>query len=207
MSDGVATICLSRTQAAFLQDALHRLATLTRQAMTRPGLQAERHRALVNRAVVLEIADDALRSAMLEVPNSTRKSGRGMEVIASARASQATLTGRNSRTPPLATVGTSDVKPAAAKTKPTATAPIASSVNWLVATPAHALDHTMSHPSRERRVRVRRLPCNAWLRAFIGERPEASDVLVCERGSGVGNEDPQNAQQSTSLTDSSLEIY
>ncbi len=70
MSNGVVVLRLSRTQAAFLQVNLFQLATTTRQAMARPGLELERHMALASRASVLESTEDAVRSAMLEVPDS-----------------------------------------------------------------------------------------------------------------------------------------
>ena len=82
MSDDVVTVRLSRKQAAFLQANLSLLATTTRQAMTRPGLQPERRTALGTRATSLESIEDAVRGAMLEVPNSTRRSARGVEVVA-----------------------------------------------------------------------------------------------------------------------------
>jgi hypothetical protein len=82
MSDKVATICLSRNQAAFLQVNLSQLATTTRQAMARPRLEPERHLALGSRAFVLEKIEDAVRSAMLDVPNTTRKSARSVEAVA-----------------------------------------------------------------------------------------------------------------------------
>jgi hypothetical protein len=79
MSDDVVTVRLSRNQAAFLQANLSMLATTTRRAMSQPGLELHRHMALGSRAIVLESTEDAVRSAMLEVPNSTRKSARGVE--------------------------------------------------------------------------------------------------------------------------------
>ncbi len=79
MSNNVVELRISRDQAAFLQANLTWMAMTTRRAMTQPGLPPERHTALSRRAFVLESADDAVRSAMLEVPNSTRKSARGVE--------------------------------------------------------------------------------------------------------------------------------
>jgi hypothetical protein len=82
MSDDVVTVRLSRNQAAFLQANLSLLATTTRQAMSRPGLEPQRHLALGSRAIALESTEDAVRSAMLEVPASARKSARNGEVAA-----------------------------------------------------------------------------------------------------------------------------
>jgi hypothetical protein len=81
MSDKVATIRLSRSQAVFLQGNLSLLATTTRQAMARPRLEPERHLALGSRAFVLESIEDAVRSAMMDVPNTTRKSAHGVEAV------------------------------------------------------------------------------------------------------------------------------
>ncbi len=80
MSNRVVELRISRDQAAFLQANLNCMAMTTRRAMTQPGMEPERHAALIRRAFVLESADDAVRSAMLEVPNSTRKSARGVEI-------------------------------------------------------------------------------------------------------------------------------
>ena len=82
MSDDIVTLCLPRLQASFLQANLSLLATNTRAAMTRPGLDLERHEALNRRALILELIDDAVRSALLDVPKSTRKSARGVESMA-----------------------------------------------------------------------------------------------------------------------------
>ncbi|HEY4043512.1 MAG TPA: hypothetical protein VGM32_16925 [Rhodopila sp.] len=82
MSDDVITVRLPRGHAAFLQASLALLATTTRQAMTRPGLKAERHMTLRSRVLLLESIDDAVRGAMLEVPQSTRRSRRGVEMAA-----------------------------------------------------------------------------------------------------------------------------
>jgi hypothetical protein len=86
MSDKVATISLSRNQAEFLQANLSLLATTTRQAMARPRLEPERHLALGSRALVLEKIEDAVRSAMLDAPNTARKNARCMEPVAHPRA-------------------------------------------------------------------------------------------------------------------------
>ncbi len=79
MSNRVVELRISRDQASFLQANLNSMAITTRQAMTQPGMEPERHAALIRRAFVLESADDAVRSAMLEMPNSTRKSARGVK--------------------------------------------------------------------------------------------------------------------------------
>jgi hypothetical protein len=72
MSDDVVTVRLSQKHAAFLQANLAVLATTTRQAMTRPGIESERRAALGNRATLLERIEDAVHGAMLE-PGVTRK--------------------------------------------------------------------------------------------------------------------------------------
>jgi hypothetical protein len=82
MSDHVVTVRLSPSQAAFLQANLALMATNTRQAMARPGLEPERHMALTSRALVLERTEDAVRGAMLDVPGNTRKSDRNGEPVA-----------------------------------------------------------------------------------------------------------------------------
>jgi hypothetical protein len=76
MSDDVITVRLPQKHAAFLQANLSLLATTTRQAMTRPGLEAERRTALGSRATLLETIEDAVRGAMVEVPERARKSPR-----------------------------------------------------------------------------------------------------------------------------------
>lgn len=86
MSDDIVTVRLARKQAHFLQANLSLLAATTRQAMTRPGLEPERRTGLGSRATSLESIEDAVRGAMLEVPNSTRKSARGVEVVARPQA-------------------------------------------------------------------------------------------------------------------------
>ena len=73
MSDGIVTICLPRSQASFLQANLSLLATNTRAAMTRPGPDLERHEALNRRALMLELIDDAVRSALLTCPEHPEK--------------------------------------------------------------------------------------------------------------------------------------
>ena len=81
MSDDVVTVRLARKHAAFLQANLSALATTTRQAMTRPGLESERRTGLGSRATLLESIEDAIRGAMLEGPQTSRKSARGVEVV------------------------------------------------------------------------------------------------------------------------------
>jgi hypothetical protein len=77
MSNGVITVRLSQRHAAFLQANLTLLATTTRQAMMRPGLDAERRAALGSRATSLETIEDAVHGALLEAPQDIRKtSGR-----------------------------------------------------------------------------------------------------------------------------------
>jgi len=82
MTDDIITVRLPQKHAAFLQANLSVLASSTRQAMTRPGLEADRRTALNSRASLLETIEDAVRGAMLETPHTTRKSARGVEVVA-----------------------------------------------------------------------------------------------------------------------------
>jgi hypothetical protein len=82
MTDDIITVRLPQKHAAFLQANLSLLASSTRQAMTRPGIEAERRTALGSRASLLETIEDAVRGAMLEMPHNTRKSARGVEVVA-----------------------------------------------------------------------------------------------------------------------------
>jgi hypothetical protein len=79
MSNDVITVRLPQKHAAFLQANLAVLATTTRQAMTRPGLEAERRVALGTRASLLETIEDAVHGAMLEQPRDPSKSGRRTE--------------------------------------------------------------------------------------------------------------------------------
>jgi hypothetical protein len=81
MSDDVITVRLPQKHAAFLQANLSLLATTTRNAMTRPGIEAERRSALGSRATLLETIEDAVRGALVEVPQRTRKSARGVEIV------------------------------------------------------------------------------------------------------------------------------
>ena len=71
MPDDVITVRLPQRHAAFLQANLSLLATTTRQAMTRPGLRADRRAALGTRAFLLETIEDAVHGALLE-PNNSR---------------------------------------------------------------------------------------------------------------------------------------
>jgi hypothetical protein len=80
MSDGTITVRISQKNAAFLQANLSALATATRQAMTRPGLELARRSALGTRAVLLETIEDAVRGALVEVPQPARKTGRVAEI-------------------------------------------------------------------------------------------------------------------------------
>jgi hypothetical protein len=82
MSDDVITVRLPQKHAAFLQANLSFLATSTREAMMRPGIEASRRSALNSRAALLETIEDAVRGALLELPQATRKSARGVEVVA-----------------------------------------------------------------------------------------------------------------------------
>jgi hypothetical protein len=75
----VITVRLSQKHAAFLQANLSALATATRQAMTQPGLKSERRTALGNRAFLLETIEDAVHSALLEVPREARETTAGAE--------------------------------------------------------------------------------------------------------------------------------
>jgi hypothetical protein len=78
MSNDIVTVRMSREQAAFLRANLALLARTTRDAMSRPGLEPDRRVALGSRASLLERTEDAVCSAMLEVPTGTRKtSGSG----------------------------------------------------------------------------------------------------------------------------------
>jgi hypothetical protein len=79
MSDGTITVRISQKHATFLQANLAALATATRQAMTRPGLEAGRRTTLGSRAVLLETIEDAVRGALVEVPQALRKTGRSPE--------------------------------------------------------------------------------------------------------------------------------
>ena len=73
MSNDIVTVRLSRKHAAFLQANLSVLATTTRQAMTRHGVELERRSALASRAALLEAIDDAVHSALLESAQEVRR--------------------------------------------------------------------------------------------------------------------------------------
>lgn len=80
MSNDVITVRLPQKHAAFLQANLSALATTTRQAMTRPGVEAERRAALGSRATLLETIEDAVQSAMHETVQEGRaQEGRAQE--------------------------------------------------------------------------------------------------------------------------------
>jgi hypothetical protein len=79
MSDDVITVRLSQKHAAFLQANLSLLVTTTRQAMMRPGVEAERRAALGSRAALLETIEDAVHGALLEVPREVAKSTERVE--------------------------------------------------------------------------------------------------------------------------------
>jgi hypothetical protein len=73
MSSEVITLRLSQKHAAFLQANLAVLATTTRQAMMRPGVEPERRVALGSRAALLETIEDAVHGALLEESQHARK--------------------------------------------------------------------------------------------------------------------------------------
>lgn len=73
MSSEVITVRLSQKHAAFLQANLAVLATTTRQAMTRHGVEPERRVALGSRAALLETIEDAVHGALLEELQNARK--------------------------------------------------------------------------------------------------------------------------------------
>ena len=73
MSSEVITVRLSQKHAAFLQANLAVLATTTRQAMARPGVEPERRVALGSRAALLETIEDAVHGALLEESQHLRK--------------------------------------------------------------------------------------------------------------------------------------
>jgi hypothetical protein len=76
MSNDVIIVRLPPKHAAFLQANLAMLAMTTRQAMMRPGLEAERRVALGNRASLLETIEDAVHGALLEMPRDPAKGSR-----------------------------------------------------------------------------------------------------------------------------------
>jgi hypothetical protein len=166
MADPVVTICLSWSQATFLQANLSRQAATTRQAMTQPGLETDRHRALGSRAIVLEIVDDALRSAMLEGSSSTRKSARGVEAVARPQAQQPVPDcARPADIDPqiVARVG-----PARLAARHRSQLPPPADLAILALAPAPAPSAPAAGCAREDR--IKRCPSNAWLHAILGER-------------------------------------
>lgn len=80
-SDKIITVRLHRRHAGYLQAKLVSLAMATRQAATRPRLTEERRTALPCRELLLESLEDAVRDAMLEVPQSARESARGADLV------------------------------------------------------------------------------------------------------------------------------
>jgi hypothetical protein len=168
LSDELVVLRLSRDQAAFLQMSLCRLAITTRQAMAQPRLEPERHKALACRAVVLEITDDAVRSAMLEVPNSTRKSARGVETVTCARLALPAARNSPERPRPALMQTRSDAEPADAEVVPKNSPGRAPPVLHMI--PA---SRSASLVDGARRGRIQRTPSNAWFSAFVGERREA----------------------------------
>ena len=169
MSDHIVALRLSRKQAAFLQASLSQLALTTRQAMTNPGIDPERRSALTRRAVVLEITDDAVRSAMLETPNTTRKSARGVETLVRARRDEAPdVTHHGSERQQVVPLrGRRETRPEAAAVVSNSFSPSASSVFRPM--PDAGAERNQSLPETARRERVVRTRSNAWLSAFIGE--------------------------------------
>lgn len=86
MSNDVITVRLPQKHAAFLQANLSALVAATREAMTRPGLAAQRRTALGARAALLETIEDAVHGALLEVPRDARQ---GLDLTELGQALQA----------------------------------------------------------------------------------------------------------------------
>jgi hypothetical protein len=160
LSNRVVELRISRDQAAFLQANLNCMAMTTRRAMTQPGMEPERHAALIRRAFVLESADDAVRSAMLEVPNSTRKSARGVESLDRGWRNQvASGTDQGDEDGQALPMRTGFRAGSSTKVEPRR--------ETTVSVPREA--PTITSPVNEiRSSRVQRAPSNAWLSAFIG---------------------------------------
>jgi hypothetical protein len=160
LSNGVVELRISRDQAAFLQANLNCMAMTTRRAMTQPGMEPERHAALIRRAFVLESADDAVRSAMLEVPNSTRKSARGVESLGRASRNQvASGTYQGDEDGQALPMRTGFSAGSSTKVEPRR--------ETTASVPREA--PTITSPVNEiRSSRMQRAPSNAWLSAFIG---------------------------------------
>jgi hypothetical protein len=160
LSNRVVELRISRDQAAFLQANLNCMAMTTRRAMTQPGMEPERHAALIRRAFVLESADDAVRSAMLEVPNSTRKSARGVESLGRGWRNQvASGTDQGDEDGQALPMRTGFSAGSSIKAEPRR--------ETTASVPREA--PTITSPVNEiRSSRVQRAPSNAWLSAFIG---------------------------------------
>jgi hypothetical protein len=175
LSNSIVSLSLSRNQASFLQANLSQLALNTRQAMTQTGLERERHMALTRRAVVLEMMDDAVRSALLEVPNSTRKSARGIETSACARGGQASPVARHGGELPPGPIRTRpEIGPADAKVAPKVGLRSAPPVRRVTPTATPIRNVPLVDVARSGR--VLRVRSNEWLSAFLGERSEAGRV-------------------------------
>ncbi len=160
MSNCVVELRISRDQAAFLQANLNCMAMTTRRAMTQPGMEPERHAALIRRAFVLESADDAVRSAMLEVPNSTRKSARGVESLGRGWRNQV-ASGTDQ--------GDEDGQALPMRTGISAGSSIKAEPRRETTASVPREAPTITSPVNEiRSSRVQRAPSNAWLSAFIG---------------------------------------
>jgi hypothetical protein len=160
LSNNVVELRISRDQAAFLQANLNWMAMTTRRAMTQPGLAPERHTALSRRASVLESADDAVRSAMLEVPNSARKSARGVESpVRGSRNQVASGIFQGHEHEKALPVRAAFKARSSAKVEPRreTTAPVL----WKAPAVAPPVDEVRSS-------RIQRPRSNAWLSAFLG---------------------------------------
>ena len=84
MTNDIITVRMPQKHAAFLQANLALLANTTRQAMTQPGLVAERRTALGSRASLLETIEDAVRGAKRYVTAALRHSfklGKGRALL------------------------------------------------------------------------------------------------------------------------------
>lgn len=85
MTDEIVNVRMPRAQASFLQANLSLLASNTRQAMTRPGIESGRRKALGDRAVLLERIEDAVFGAMLDGPEKSRKTNPKIELVTHPR--------------------------------------------------------------------------------------------------------------------------
>jgi hypothetical protein len=81
MPDKIITVRLHQRHAAYLHAKLALLAMATRQAVTRPWLTEEQRTALRCQELLLESLEDAVRDALLEVPQSARESARCAELV------------------------------------------------------------------------------------------------------------------------------